>query len=393
MRVQQSNGIPVGWAVISGNPQFFALTKSVHHLLHGSGTPDHLDADQADQYRAVLEPQAAWLADQLDPGDVVALHDPQTLGMAPILSKHGIRVVWHCHIGSAPHAGSPHAAVWQFFEPYFEFINTMLVSRAEFAPPQSSDIHVVLPAIDPDSPKNRRLPEAEIGSMLASIGLIGDSTIDAVASVEQEMPLPASAPMVLQVSRWDPLKGMIDVLRCLERFSSGTHLVLAGPEPSEIPDDPEGAAVLAQVRRTWSALPGEVRSRAHLVTMSMREPDRNALLVNALQRRADVVTQKSLQEGFGLTVTEAMFKGRAVVASDIGGIRAQIEHGRTGLLADPADHVGFADEVSRVLRDPALRHRLGEAAAASVTERFLIERLAADYQQYVHPDLAFKELA
>ncbi|WP_168801470.1 glycosyltransferase [Glycomyces buryatensis] len=391
---QASAGLSVGWGVISGSSEFFDLTKRIHHLLHGSGDAGLLqDDDLASLYRTTLRPQAEWFADHLAAGDVVVLHDPQTLGLAPGLSSRGMRVVWHCHIGSKPDETTPHSAVWQFFEPYLKYVDTVLTSRAEFAPTQvpESRRHVVLPAIAPESPKNRDLSDSEVDSRLSGIGLLGHEYAESEAAVEQDGPIPESAPMVLQVSRWDPLKGMAEVLRSLERLPPEAHLVLAGPEPREITDDPEGLAVLSQVRRVREAMPDALRVRAHLVTMSMADPERNALLVNALQRRADVVTQKSLQEGFGLTVTEAMLKERAVVASDVGGIRAQIRHGRTGLLVPAEDDAAFADAVAGLLRKPARRRELGLAAAAGARANFLMPRLVHDYRRLVHPTLNLQE--
>ncbi len=384
---QAACGIPVGWLVATGTPPFFALTKSLHHLLHGRGDPAALACPEpAELYRSVLLPQARWLARQLHPGDVVVLHDVQTVGMAPELAAAGIRVVWHCHVGTLGNRTVP-GEVWRFLDEQFAHVSAVLSACAEFAPPRVPPglRHVVAPAIDADAPKNRHLTRAEVAMLLADAGLTRPTRRDPPdCVVEQVRPLPEDAPTVVQVSRWDPLKDMAGLLRCFRGLPGRAHLVLAGPDPREVPDDPEGVAVLGQVRAAYAALPAAQRARVHLVTLSMRVPERNALLVNALQRRADIVVQKSIEEGFGLTVTEAMAKRRAVVAGDVGGIRAQIEHGRTGLLVDPHDDAGVVAALSRLLRDPALRRSLGDRAAGTVAERYLMPRLVADYQQYAY---------
>jgi trehalose synthase len=158
------------------------------------------------------------------------------------------------------------------------------------------------------------------------------------------------------------------------------HLVLAGPAVAAVTDDPEGAEVLAECRARWRSLPGALRARVHLVAVPMDDPDENAVIVNALQRHASVVVQKSLEEGFGLTVTEAMWKARAVLASRVGGIDDQIVSGRDGiLLDDPADLVGFADALVRLLSDAPLRSRLGEAAHEHVLGSYLGDRHLLQY--------------
>jgi trehalose synthase len=387
-------GIPAAWAVTTGSDAFFDLTKLLHHVLHGDGDPTPLaDPAAAELYRSTLEPQAAWLSERIGPEDVVVLHDPQTVGLAPALARTGARIAWHCHVGSVPEPGSPQPKAWRFLEPYLGSLDVVLNSRKEFAPPSFpvDRHHVVHPAIDAESPKNRPLSETEVRSLLSGIGLLGGVPADGNATVEQEEPLDDTTPTVLQVSRWDPLKGMERLLGILASLPPRTHLVLAGADPREIPDDPEGLRVLDAVRRDRDALPAPLRSRVHLVTMSMKDEEHSALLVNALQRRADVIVQWSLQEGFGLTVTEAMFKERAVVASDVGGITLQIRHGHNGLLVAPDDHEGFASAIGELIAHPRLRERFGAEAARSASERFLMPRLVEDYRRHVHPALVPQE--
>lgn len=377
---QVATGLSVGWAVIGGDAAFFTFTRYVHHLLHGRAnvlTAERLEAS-APWYRAMLEPQAAWLVDQLEPGDVVLLHDPATLGLAPRLAEAGLTVVWHCHVGTTDERATGPAAVWHAFDTELSNVDKMLTALPEFAPQNVPPARrrVVAPAVDPHSAKNRALSRGEMTELLADLG-----------RVEQDRPLPEDAPVVLQVSHWDSLTDMPGVLRCVPHLPPEVHLVLAGDDPDELPDDPEGWAVLEKVRTLRAELSPADRARVHLVLPDGHDPDRAALVVNALQRRADVVLQKSFAAGFGLTVTEAMVKGRAVVAADVDGLRQQISPGHSGLLVDPRDDDAVVLAVRTLLDDPLLRRRLGRHAAESARRRYLMPRLVADYQRFVASDL------
>ncbi|MCX5206149.1 glycosyltransferase [Streptomyces sp. NBC_00237] len=372
-----------GWAVIAGTADFYALTKYLHHLLHGRADPGLLD-DPAllRPYRATLAPQSEWFARRVAHGDVVVLHDPQTLGLAPAVKATGARVVWHCHIGAdVPPERGP-GAFWREFATELATLDAVVTTMPAFAPPGVRNAFVIPPAVDPTATKNRDLTRDEVTSVLAETGLTTDR-VPAGVTVTQEKPLPHDARVVLQVSRWDRLKDMPGVARCIVGLPQDVHLVLAGTDPTEIPDDPEGLAVLAEVHETLAGLPEADRTRVHVVNISLQQPEHNALVVNALQRRADVVLQKSLEEGFGLTATEAMVKGRAVVASSIGGLRLQIRDGHNGLLVDPTDLDGVRAALARLLDDPALREELGERARAGVLERYSMRRLAEDYENLV----------
>ncbi|MEV6930494.1 glycosyltransferase [Dactylosporangium sp. NPDC051485] len=368
-----------GWAIIGGDADFYAVTKYLHMLLHGRADPARLDDPQLMRtYRATLAPQAEWFAQRLAPGDVVILHDPQTLGLAPALYAMGVRVVWHCHIGAvvAPERGP--GAVWRAFAAEIAALDAVMTTLPEFAPPDVRELFVVAPAVDPAAPKNRELSADEIASVLGGIGLTAEGATAGV-TVTQQAPIPPDARVVLQISRWDPLKDMPGVVRCVIGLPQDVHLVLAGTEPNDIPDDPDGFAVLAEVRGVLAELSEADLARVHLVNISLTRPELNALVVNALQRRADVVLQKSLEEGFGLTVTEAMIKGRAVVASAVGGLRHQIADGHNGLLVDPTDFHSVRETLARLLDDPDRRRTLGEHARTSALERYTMRRLAEDY--------------
>ena len=198
-----------------------------------------------------------------------------------------------------------------------------------------------------------------------------------------------SRPLVVQVSRWDPLKDPVGVMDGFVRALGGeipieADLVLAGPGGDSVSDDPEATQVFERVLRHWEGLPEEQRRRIHLANLPTADLQENAAIVNALQRHAAVVVQKSLREGFGLTVTEAMWKGRPLIASAVGGIQEQLEHGVSGLLLkDPTDLETFAALLSQILRDPEMGDRLGRNARAKVERDFLGLRSLLQYAELI----------
>jgi trehalose synthase len=196
--------------------------------------------------------------------------------------------------------------------------------------------------------------------------------------------------MLAQVSRWDRLKDPTGVLRCFAERSKrhDAHLLLAGPSVAEVADDPEGAEVLEEVRRERDGLGDAIRARVHLACLPMDDVEENAAIVNAVQRRADIVVQKSLAEGFGLTVAEAMWKARPVVASGIGGIQDQIVDGESGVLVDPEDLDATAAAIDGLLADPDAARAMGAAARERVRGEFLGTRHLAQYMRLIQRMLA-----
>ncbi len=198
-------------------------------------------------------------------------------------------------------------------------------------------------------------------------------------------PPPADVPLVVQVSRWDPLKDMVGVMTAFAEHVAGAgsaHLLLVGPVVTGVADDPEGAATFERCIEVWRLLPHAERSRIHLACLPMQDAVENAIMVNAIQRHASVVTQKSLAEGFGLTVAEAMWKGRPIVASAVGGIVDQIVSGEHGLLVDdPRDPAEFGQAVRRLLDDSPYAELLGENARQRATAEFLGDRHLEQYAQ------------
>lgn len=384
-------GVETGWWVLDGEPEFFATTKRIHNMLHGSpGDGQGLTDHDREIFARVAGSNLADIRDELQPGDVMIAHDPQTAPLIPGWKEQGITVVWRSHIGK-DEADEHTAAAWAFLEPYITHADAVIVTRPSYTPPFDlrGPVHVIAPSIDPFAPKNVELTDAQVRASLGLAGIIDGPSDGDTSFVRRNgergqtrahsgvvldgRPIPADARLVLQVSRWDRLKDMPGVVQgfldVLDQLPADTHVALAGPATEGVTDDPEGAEVLAECRAMRRALPDEVRDRVHLVSLPMDDVDENAHLVNCLQRWADVVVQKSLVEGFGLTVTEAMWKRKPMVASAVGGIQDQITDGQDGLLvADPADLAEYGEALVRLFEDPALAERLAAGAQRRVLE-------------------------
>jgi trehalose synthase len=393
----RSVGIDSRWLVVEGNPDFFRVTKRLHHALHdASGDGSELDANAHEIYERTLRENALEMASVVRPDDIVLLHDPQTAGLAKALIQAGAHVVWRCHIGH-DHRSEEAERGWQFLAPYLEPIPLFVFSRETYIPPACDHGKgvVIQPSIDVFSPKNQELAPDAIRTILVHTGLVegpppqnadhgfvrDDGTpgrVERRADVtRQGRPTSWDTPLIVQVSRWDHLKDMMGVMQGFARLCTGTcpvrpELVLAGPNVTGVADDPEGAAVFEEIVHAWRELPHAVRNRIHLASLPTADVQENAAIVNALQRHATIVVQKSLREGFGLTVTEAMWKSRPVVASATGGIQDQIDDGSSGvLLKDPEDLDAFASTLGALLCDPERMRLLGNAAQERVQERFL----------------------
>lgn len=398
-------GVDTRWAVISGNHQFFVVTKRIHNHLHNfAGDGGDLGESERVVYEAALEPNAAELEAMVGARDVVILHDPQTAGLVPGLKRLGVTVIWRCHVGiDTPDVLARQA--WRFLIPYVKQADAYVFSRRTFVwdDLEEAKTHLIAPSIDAFSPKNRLMDATTVTAILHASGLVPDGAspgepvflredgtparVEHRAQVFENGPPAATDRLVLQVSRWDRLKDPIGVIEGFARYvapRSDAHLVYAGPAVEAVSDDPEGAEVLNETIAAWQALAEQPRQRVHLACLPMIDPAENAATVNALQRRAYVVVQKSLAEGFGLTVAEAMWKGRPVVASRIGGIQDQIEDGRTGiLLDDPHDLARLGDEVLSLLHDEARAESMGMAAMERVRDEFLGARSLLQYFELI----------
>ncbi|MGZ4275597.1 MAG: glycosyltransferase [Solirubrobacteraceae bacterium] len=388
-------GVDTRWSVIGGTPEFFAVTKRLHNRLHGNlGDGGPLGPAEREIYDAVLAAAGDELAQRVQPGDMVLLHDPQTAGLASRMRAAGAHVVWRSHVGiDTPDDATREA--WDFLRPEVADVEAFVFSQERFVWSGLEDrpVTIIAPSIDVFSSKNQELAPDTVRAILAASGLCPDGVpaeaiftredgtpgrVERRAHIVEEQPLTPQDRIVTQVSRWDRLKDPVGVLHGFVAHAGeccDAHLVIAGPAMAAVADDPEGADALAEVVLAWRELPPGVRRRVHLASLDMTDAEENGAVVNALQTRADVVVQKSLAEGFGLTVAEAMWKARPVVASGVGGIQEQVVDEVCGLvLDDPTDLAAFGHAICRLLGDPELAARLGAAARERVHERFLEPR-------------------
>jgi trehalose synthase len=389
-------GVDARWLVVEGTPGFFRVTKRLHHALHGSaGDGSPLGDPERARYERVARANAKELECLIGPDDIVVLHDPQTVGLAPHLVRAGARIIWRCHIGSdAPDDQT--SLGWAFLAPYLDGVAATVFSREAYIPAVCDRERAVVipPSIDPFSAKNQPMAAPAVRAILVHAGLVEGPPGDGTASFLREDGSPGrvnrqadvlrlgraptwETPLVVQVSRWDPLKDHLGVMHGFAELVDRTapadaELVLAGPNVNAVADDPEGASVFGEVVAAWRRLPHADRRRVHLACLPMADAAENAAIVNALQRHAAVVVQKSLREGFGLTVTEAMWKARPVIASAVGGIQDQIREEVDALLIrDPTDLGAFGVALRRLLEDRALAERLGRHAYERARDEYL----------------------
>jgi trehalose synthase len=400
-------GVDARWGVIDGSPEFFSVTKRLHHALQGSpGDGSPLEDAQRSIYEGTSEENANEFRKIIRPGDIVILHDPQTAGLAPYLSDHGCHLIWRCHIGD-DRTNEEEERGWAFLWPYLSQIPISIFSRHAYVPPalNRGQTLVIPPSIDPFSAKCEAIEDTTVRAVLEHIGVLaGGKTASSVqfttldgttrrverrAEVVGTEELPGwDAPLVLQVSRWDPLKDPVGVMDAFARVTQGeteaAHLMLVGPEVAGVADDPEAGEVVEATLEHWKGFPDDLKDRIHLVLLPTSDPIENATMVNALQSHASIVVQKSLREGFGLTITEAMWKSRPIVATRVGGIQDQISDGVEGLMVDdPTDLDGVAGALTQLLNDRDLSRRLGTAGRVRVVNEFLPTRHLLQYAELI----------
>jgi trehalose synthase len=333
--LMNSLGIRTGWRVIHGPPDFFSATKKIHNALQGG----HINLTDRKKhiYETVVYENA--IRNHLD-HDLVIIHDPQPL---PIINHYRKKSpwVWRCHIDLS----APNPEVWDYLVPFIEEYDAVILSSRDYTQKIKTPQLFFLPAIDPFTITNRELPEHEIDERL------------------KRYHIPTDLPIVTQISRFDRWKDPEGVIKAfkLARKEVDCTLVLLGNIAT---DDPEGEEV-------YRSLSASREERIIILTVQ------DGALVNALQRRAAVVLQKSLHEGFGLTVTEAMWKGAAVIGGNTGGIRHQIEDGINGFLVSSIEEA--ANRIVQLIKDGELRRNLGQKARETVRQRFLLTRLLEQY--------------
>jgi trehalose synthase len=405
-------GLDARWLVMHAEPEFFALTKRLHNLIHGVGALDLGPADR-ELYESTSRACADALVPLLRPRDFVVVHDPQPLGVGALARRTlDVRAIWRCHIGHGEDSAQARAA-WSFLRPWLDGYDRAVFSAPEyFRDFLAGRASLIYPSIDPLDHKNRELAPTKLAGILANAGLLepthpvlappfadraarmrADGQL-APAVGELEIGLPFR-PVVTQISRWDRLKGFLPLLdgfcALKQRSAHSRHarhrrriellrLVLAGPDPSGIKDDPEANEVLAELGARYRRLTPSLQRDIAVVVLPMTARKHNALMVNCLQRCSALVAQVSLREGFALTITEAMWKGVAVLGSRSTGIRQQVRDGLDGrLLADPDDPMEIAETLDLMLADAKQRMSWGRSARGRVARRFLIFRQLRDW--------------
>lgn len=334
----------VSWEVITGDEQFFQCTKSMHNGLQGIQVP--ISNSLLKHYQEVNADNAVKLRSTLEAADFVFIHDPQPAPLLNYCPNRKGKWVWRCHID----ASHPYRPIWKFLQPFLTDYNASIFSLAAFARALPHPEYLVPPSIDPLSDKNIDLESDEI-----------DAVCDRF-SVDRQRPL------IVQISRFDHFKdpvGVIRAYRLATKFVPSLQLVLAGGSAT---DDPEGKIVIEEVKTAAADDPD--------IQVLLLPPDAHRT-VNALQRAADIVLQKSTKEGFGLTVTEAMWKGKPVIGGDTGGIRLQVINYHTGFLVNTPE--GAALRIRYLMQQPDKIDEMGKKAREFVRENFLMTRQLREY--------------
>ncbi len=342
--LMQDLGLDTDWQVITGDEEFFQCTKAMHNALQGSQVP--ISRHLLEHYHVVNADNAERLRSHLSQADFVFIHDPQPapqLSLCPSRQGHWI---WRCHID----ASRPYRPVWTFLRPFIEPYQASIFSLPAFAQALPHPEYIITPSIDPLSEKNVPLDAEEVLRVLREFGL------------------DPQRPLIVQVSRFDRFKDPVGVIRAYKmatKFHPDLQLVLAGGSAT---DDPEGELVLQDVKTEANHDPD-----IHILLLP---PDANRT-INALQRGADIVLQKSTREGFGLTVTEALWKGKPVIGGDTGGIRLQVVNYHTGFLVNTPE--GAALRIRYLLNQRDKIEEFGQKAQEFVRENFLLTRHLREY--------------
>jgi trehalose synthase len=403
-------GIKTEWAVIESQDQrFFELTKRIHNAIHGAGSPQFGPEDR-EIFEAVNRENAEFLRARVKRGDILIIHDPQPMPLASILRQElDLAAVWRCHIG-LDQENAATGAVWEFLKPYIDAYDHTIFSAPDYIPGFcSGHATVIYPGIDPFSPKNRELGLHRTVGILSNAGLavapgplvnepykwqaqrLSSDGEFHPANVRGDFGL-LTRPIVTQISRWDRLKGFEPLLEAFAHYKSRlwgggwsddplhrtrqelVRLVLAGPDPDSIQDDPEAIEVLEEIRRLYVSLDARTQQSVAIFALPMKSLKENALMVNALQRASSIVVQNSLREGFGLTIAEAMWKRVPILSNQQAcGPRQQVRDLVDGrMIDDPTDSEALAAALDEMLADVRGRMVWARNAQRRVHGHFLV---------------------
>lgn len=336
-------GLENTWEVVEGNEAFFHTTKTIHNTLQGGR--GELTGDMIRAYNEVQEENAERLRPILTEADFVIIHDPQPAGLLKLCPDRKGKWIWRCHID----ASTPRRNVWNFLRPHIVDFDASIFSMPDFAQPLPHPQFIIPPSIDPLSEKNRDIEDSVIRSTLDELEISGD------------------LPLLTQISRFDRFKDPLGVIEAYKMIAKefDAELLLVGGTAS---DDPEGQEVFDELQE---AAKGD--ERIHTI---MLPPDAHTM-INALQRASDIIIQKSIREGFGLTVTEGLWKGKPVIGGNVGGIQLQIRNGFDGFLSESPE--GAALWIRYLLNHPHAGREMGERGKEYVRKHFLLTRLIREY--------------
>jgi len=346
--LSQELGIDTKWEVITGSERFFHCTKSMHNALQGN--PVDISDELLKVYQETNAQNAKKLHPALEEADVVFIHDPQPAPLLKFCPKRKGKWVWRCHIDIS----RPYRPVWKYLRNFIKDYNASIFHLADFAQPLPHPLYLIPPSIDPLSEKNKELEKEEIHS------------------IYQRFKINPELPTIAQVSRFDRFKdplGVIRAYRLAKEFIPSLQLILAGGGAA---DDPETEIVLAEVQEAASRDPN-----IHILFL----PPGSDRIINAIQRGADIILQKSIREGFGLTVTEAMWKGKPVIGGNTGGIRLQVINHHTGFLVNTPE--GAALRIHYLFHYRDQLQTMGKKAREFVRRNFLITRHLRDYLTFM----------
>jgi len=336
-------GINFGWRIIHGIPDFYSITKSIHNSMQGS----EISLTNGEK-RMYTETSKNFSKFTHLNHDLVIIHDPQPLPLINFYPNRKQPWIFRFHIDIS----KPNEKTWKYLKTFIEKYDAVVISDEKYKKNLLTPEHIICPAINPLSRKNKEFEDHRLNGCL-----------------ENDLNLDLNIPIISQISRFDKWKDPEGVIKVFDRVKEKTpcQLVLIGNLAS---DDPEGVEIYSRLMKKY----GDRKDIKIFVNIAD-----NDFVVNALQRKSAVVIQKSIKEGFGLTVSEALYKGTPVVASNVGGIPLQIVHGESGFLHDPYDYDGFAESIVRLLNDSKLREKMGENAKEFVTKNFLVTRLMLDW--------------
>ena len=408
MRIARALGIRIEWLVIEANDHhFFDLTKRIHNAIHGAGDAPFTDED-LHTFEKVNAQNLKKALEFIKDGDLVVIHDPQPIPLGRLIrQERDVKLVWRCHIGLEEHTDMTRS-VWKFLMQYMDYYDHFVFSLPSYVPPEiKSKTTIIPPAIDPLSHKNRTLWMAKCVGILQQSGITNhhdpllypyyenlvrrvmpDGSFDNVNKISDLDII--YRPVVLQISRWDRLKGFKELMEAFILMKKQneaksdksaitykrikyTRLVFGGPDPKYVSDDPEGMEVLNELISQYKNVSEALQDDIAILLLPLENPKENALIVNALQRSSSFVVQNSIQEGFGLTATEAMWKQRPVVVSGAAGLRFQVQHKVNGLInQDPGDIRQLANTLEHMLNNPKERDKWGFNARNRVIDKFTL---------------------